>query len=69
MRKVGRKRKKKKEREKAHKLDSLDLSSHFSASCLLRLPEKASPRSQGNKIQDRFDLRILCHDQIRDPPS
>ena len=51
MLKVGRKRERKertKEREKAHKLDCQDSSSHFFANCLLRLPE-TSPRSQGNK--------------------
>ena len=51
MLKVGSKRKRKertKEREKAHKLDCQDSSSHFFAYCLLRLPE-TSPRSQGNK--------------------
>ena len=53
MLKVGRKRK---EGEKAHKLYCLDLT-------------EISPRSQGNEIQDRFDLLILCHDQTRYPPS
>ena len=45
MLKVGRKRKRKetqeRKKEKKHKLDCLDLSSHFSASCLKRLHHAA----------------------------
>ena len=63
--KVGKKRKK----DKKHtKLDCQDSSSRFSASCWFRVPE-TSPRSQENKIQDTFDLWILCQEQSRDPPS
>ena len=58
--KVGRKRTRKereKEREKAYKLDCQDSSSRFSANCQVRLHE-TPPRSQGNKTQDTFDLRM-----------
>ena len=63
--KVGKKRKK----DKKHtKLDCQDSSSRFSASCWLRVPE-TSPRSKENKIQDTFDIWILCQEQLRNPPS
>ena len=63
------KEKQKKEREKAHKLDCQDSSSRFSVSCWLRVPSKLHQAAKGKKIQDTFDLWILCRDQSRDPLS